>query len=197
MNINEKFNQLEAENTFEVMTKDEVVEFMSNIKNGSHTFGSMISLTIAKMNKTGNPYFNRVYKLSKWSFGCNTSFGTKGENAREKNGIKGDFKPKSTYVTADNGKENYVVCSKKNDESVKYLRVYTDAKSNIPSFKEYYCEGVRLDGAELELVKGLIKSTKKGSANLGIQGADAFGTFNVGLDSVKYLFVEGRKIKVV
>lgn len=197
MNINEKFNQIEIENLFEQMTKSEVVDFMSNLRNGSHTKGSMISLTIAKMNKTGNPYFNRVYKLSKWNFGCNTSFGTKAENLRDKKEIEGEFTPNETYVKSINGKKNYVVCTHENDPSKIYLRVYTDANSTEPTFVEYYMDGVKIPQDELELVRGLIKRSEKGSHNLGIKGDEAFGTFNVGLNSVKYLLVAGRKIKIV
>ena len=197
MNINERFNQLEVENNFEVMAKSEFLDYMSNLNNGSHTFGGMISLTLAKMNKTGNPYYGRVYKLSRWSFGCNTSFATKGENIREKKGVEGEFKAMGTYVKPDNDKDNFVVCSKKDDENVKYLRVYTNPDSNEPTFTEYYVDGVKLSGAELELVKGLIIKKSKGSINLGVQGKEAFGTFNVGVDSVKYMFINKRKIKIV
>lgn len=197
MTISEKLNQLEVETTFEVMTKGEFIDFMLNLRNGSHSFGSMVSLTLQKMNKRGNPYHNRVYKLSKWNFGCNTSYQTKGDNLREKKGIVGELVTKETYVQPLEDDSNFVVCSKKDDPTKKYLRVYTNPNSNETTFKEYYMDGVKIQEQELELVKGLITKSEKGSNNLGVVGSDSFGTFNVGLDSVKYMFIDNRKIKIV
>ena len=197
MTIQEKLNEIEREFNFEQMTKAEFVDFMSNLRNGSHTYGSMISLTLAKMNKKGNPYHNRVYKLSKWNFGCNTNYVNKAENIRDKKNIEGDFSAKGTYVQPTDGDNNFVVCYKKDEPTKVYLRVYTDANSQTPTFKEYYMDNQKVQGHELELVKGFIKNSVKGSQNLGVIGNDAFGTFNVGLDSVKYMFIDKRKIKIV
>ena len=118
MTTEQRINQIGNEIIHEVMTKQEFVSYMENLCNGSHTFGSVVSVTEPKMNKTGNPYYNRVKKMSKWNFGCNTSFTTKGENYREKNDIQGDFQAQSTYVQSTNGKENYVVCAKKDNPNI-------------------------------------------------------------------------------
>lgn len=197
MNINQKITQIETENTFEVMTKEDFISFMENINNGSHTYGSIITLAKARMNVKGNPFRDRVMKLAKWNFGCNTSFGKKGDNLREKSGIEGEFKPKSTYVETDVYDENFVVCHKKDDPNTKYLRLYTNANSNTVTFTEYYIDDVKATEFEMEQLRTFIKKSVKGSHNLGVKGAEAFGTFNVGLDSVKYIFVNGRKIKIV
>lgn len=195
MTTEQRIAEFENGRTFEVMTHSDLEEYMNNLNNGSHTKGSIVTLTIPKMNKTGNPYWGRVTKLSKWNFGCNTAFSTKGDNLRERTGIEGDFTANKSYVTAD--KKNFVVCSKDDDPNTKYLRVYTDANGDEVSFSEYYIDNVKATEFEVEQLKTFLVKSSKGSHNLGIKGDEAFGTFNVGMNSVKYIFVMGRKIKVV
>lgn len=195
MELTQKLKWLEEQKAFEVMTKDEFAEYMNNLNNGSHTKGSIVTLTVARMNKTGNPYFGRVMKLSKWNFGCNTSHTTKSENIRERNGIEGEFVSNGSYVVAD--KKNFVVCSKDDDPSKKYIRLYTDPNGDEVSFTEYYIDNVKATEFEIEQLKTFLIKSKKGSHNLGIIGDEAFGTFNVGMESVKYVFVMRRKIKVI
>jgi hypothetical protein len=197
MTTEQRINQIENEISHQVMSKDEFISYMENLRNGSHTYGSMVSNTKVKMNKTGNPFYERVTKLSKWSFGCNTSYKTKGDKLREQEEVQGDFSPNSTYVQAIDGKENYVVCCKADNPAVKYLRVYTNPNSNESTFTEYYIDGVKATEFEMEQLKTFLKKSTKGSHNLGIKGDEAFGTFNVGVDSVKFIYIDGKKIKVV
>lgn len=195
MTTEQRIAEFENGRKFEVMNHSEIEEMMNNLNNGSHTKGSIVTLTNARMNKTGNPFYGRVTKLSKWNFGCNTSFSTKGENIREKNEIEGEFQANKSYVVAD--KKNFVVCSKEDDPTTKYLRVYTDANGDEVSFSEYYIDNVKATEFEVEQIKTFLVKSTKGSHNLGVRGDEAFGTFNVGMNSVKYIFVMGRKIKIV
>jgi hypothetical protein len=197
MTTEQRVKQIENERSHQVMSKEEFVSFMENLRNGSHTYGSMVSNTMVKMNKTGNPFYGRVTKLSKWGFGCNTSYKKKGDNLREQEGIEEEFNPNSSYVQSTNDKENYVVCCKKDNPQIKYLRVYTNPNSNESTFTEYYIDGVKATDFEMEQLKTFLKKSTKGSHNLGIKGDEAFGTFNVGVDSVKFIYIDGKKIKVV
>lgn len=195
MTTEQKLNQIANEIAHEVMTKQEFISYMENLRNGSHTYGSMVSFTEPKMNKKGNPFSGRVKKLSKWGFGCNTSYTTKGEKLREGKNIEGDFKANASYVEAE--KENFVVCSKKDNPDIKYLRVYTNPNSNESTFTEYYIDGVKATEFEVEQIKGFLVKSTKGSNNLGVKGDEAFGTFNVQVDNVKYIYLDKRKIKIV
>jgi len=197
MTTEQRINQIGNEIIHELMTKQEFVSYMENLRNGSHTFGSVVSVTEPKMNKKGNPYYGRVKKMSKWSFGCNTSYSTKGENFRESNDIQGDFQAQSTYVQSTNGKDNYVVCAKKDNPNILYLRVYTNPNSNESTFTEYYIDGVKATEFEVEQIKGFLVKSTKGSNNLGAKGDNVFGTFNLLIDNVKYIYIDSRKIKVV
>lgn len=196
MTMQQRLTQLENENGFEIMSKDDFMNYMLELNLG-HTYGSIITANAPKMNVRGNPFRDRVIKLSKWNFGCFTSFKTKGTNIREKSGIEGEFNPHQSYVTADNGEENFVVCTKKDDPTKKYLRLYTNPESKTVTFSEYYVDGVKASEFELEQIRTFIKKTSKGSHNLGIIGDKAFGTFNQSLDNVKYIFINNRKIKIV
>lgn len=197
MTKEQRMEQISNEIAHEVMTKDEFISFMENVRGGSHTLGSMISDTEPQMRKRGNPFVGRVRKVSKWNFGCNTSAYTKGNNQREQKGIEGEYKPESTYVESADGRDNYVVAVKKDNPAIKYLRVYTNPNSNESTFTEYYIDGVKATEFQLEQLRTFLIKSKKGSHNLGIRGDEAFGTFNVTIENVKFIYIDNRKIKIV
>jgi hypothetical protein len=198
MTTQERLNQIAVEIAHEILSKEEFISYMESVNNGSHTFVSVVSLTEAKMNKTNNPFYGRVQKLSKWSCCINTNNKTKGDNLREKTGVsdKRDYKPASTYVKSTTDVENYVVCSKKDNPNLKYLRVYTNPDSNESTFTEYYIDGVKATTLEVEQIKSFLVKSSKGSHNLGVKGDSAYGVFNLSIDNVKYMYVCGRKIKL-
>lgn len=197
MTKEQRIEQISNEIIHELMTKDEFISFMENVRGGSHTYASMISDTEPKMNKRGNPFYGRVRKLSKWSFGCNTNPKTKGDNLRDEKGLEGEYEPQKTYIESYNGRDNYVVGVKSDNPAIKYLRVYTNPNSNESTFSEYYIDGVKATPFQMEQLKTFIKKSTKGSNNLGVKGDEAFGIFNVMVENVKFIYIDKRKIKIV
>lgn len=197
MNINNRISQITAENTVTI-TKAELVEKLLNLRNGSHTFGSVVLATEPKMNKKGNPFFGRVTKLAKWSFGVNTEYYTKVVKEMERQGldVSALTKAPSNYVRFHEDRANCPVLKLKSDESKLYLSLFPNREG--VSFVEYYVDNQIAGELETAQVKAWVGEDKPSAkqAELGIADERQIKIRTVKLDSVVAITLEGVSYKV-
>lgn len=77
------------------INKTELLELLNNVKKS--TFVHLVTETKVRMNKTGNPYFDKVKKLSS----CNYLIGNEYESRVHKNYTKDDLNP-DTFIVEKN-----------------------------------------------------------------------------------------------
>lgn len=180
------------------ITREELVEKMLVLRNGSHTFGGVVLATEPKMNKGGNPFYGRVTKLAKWSFGVNTDYYTKVVNEMTRQGLDTSTltKEPSNYVRY-NEKANCPILRLKSDTSKLYLSVFPN-KEGV-SFVEYYLDGVLATELETEQIKSWVGETKPSAkqSELGISADKEIKIRTIKLDSVVAITLEGTTYKVV
>lgn len=196
MTIQNRINEVTATST--AITKAELVEKMLTLRNGSHTFGSVVLATEPKMNKGGNPFYGRVTKLAKWSFGVNTDYYTKVINEMVRQGLDTSTltKEPSNYVRY-NDKANCPILKLKSDTSKLYLSVFPN-KEGV-SFVEYHLDGnlaTELETAQIKAWVGEDKPSAKQS-ELGITAEKEIKIRTIKLDSVVAITLEGTTYKVV
>ena len=196
MTIENKISEITATST--AITKSELVEKMLTLRNGSHTFGSVVLATEPKMNKGGNPFYGRVTKLAKWSFGVNTEYYTKVVKEMERQGLDASAltREPSNYVRY-NDKPNCSVLKLKSDLSKLYLSLFPN-KDGV-SFVEYYIDGVLATEFETAQIKSW-ENGKKPSAKqseLGISADKEIKIRTIKLDSIVAITLEGATYKVV
>lgn len=171
---------------------------MLTLRNGSHTFGGIVVANKPKMNKGGNPYYERVTKLSKWSFGVNTDYYTKVINEMNRQGLDTSTltKEPSNYVRY-NDKANCPILRLKSDTSKLYLSVYPN-KDQV-SFVEYYIDNVLATELETEQVKSWVGENKPSvkQTELGISADKEIKIRTIKLDSIVAITLEGVTYKVV
>ena len=196
MTIQNRINEITA--TATTITRNELVEKMINLRNGSHTFGSIVVGNEPKMNKGGNPFYNRVTKLAKWSFGVNTDYYTKVINEMVRQGLDTSTltKEPSNYVRY-NEKSNCPILRLKSDTSKLYLSVYPN-KEGV-SFVEYYIDNVLATELETEQVKSWVGDNKPSAkqSELGISAEREIKIRTIKLDSIVAITLEGVTYKVV
>ena len=115
------------------VTESELVSLMMTV-NGS-TFINLVTETDVRMNKTGNPYFGRVKKMSSRNYLIGNDYEKRVVTNGEKEGVDG------FEVGELKGKHHVSKCvlQSDKDESVFYLMV--ELFDEIPPIVEYSCEG--------------------------------------------------------
>lgn len=169
-----------------------VSEFTKNVSRGTFGIG-LITLTVPKMRKTNNPYFNRVHKAT---YMQNVALGYDYENVvnnrLEKNGVDGDFKAEKPK-----GKswfEYPYILEADKDNSVKYLRC--TMRKNTKSKSVFILDGkIVTDEKVLTEIKAFIpapSASKKQEEN-GLNDDEQVIVRDYKLDGVISLF-QGEKV---
>ena len=196
MIMTNRINEVTANAT--TITRQELVSKMLNLRNGSHTFGSIVLATEPKMNKGGNPFYGRVTKLAKWSFGVNTEYYTKVIKEMERQGLDTSAltREPSNYIRY-NEKANCPILKLKSDESKLYLSVFPN-KEGV-SFVEYYIDGVLATELETAQIKAWENGNKPSAkqSELGISAEREIKIRTIKLDSIVAITLEGVTYKVV
>lgn len=196
MTLTERMNQIEAEFIFEQMNKSDFVDYLIGLRNGCYTFGSTIVLSVPKMKKRGNPFVNdEVLKLAKWSFGTNSSYSTRVNNAREREGIEGEFVAQESWFEPENGDTKCAVGHHKTNVEQKYVSLYPN--NNGVSFVEYYINGRKANDFEVEQIKAVMYESGGASKSQGLSEESAIQIRRAKLESVKYFIADNRKLKIV
>lgn len=196
MTIQNRISQETATST--TISRNELVEKMLTLRNGSHTFGSVVLATEPKMNKGGNPFYNRVTKLAKWSFGINTEYLTKLVNEMNRQGLDTSAltETPSNYIRY-NDKKNCSVLRLKSNTTKLYLNLFPN-KEGV-SFVEYYIDNVLATELETEQVKSWVGDNKPSAkqSELGISADKEIKIRTIKLDSIVAITLEGVTYKVV
>jgi hypothetical protein len=120
------------------ITKKELIELLNGIEKS--TFVNLTTETKVRMNKTNNPYFDKVIKRSKGNFLMGNDYGTRVITNEKKEGFEGNFE-----VEEMKGKKHVskVVCVDTKTESVFYLMVerFDEIKPKV----EYIFEGNEIE----------------------------------------------------
>jgi hypothetical protein len=120
------------------ITKNELIELLNGIEKS--TFVNLTTETKVRMNKTNNPYFDKVIKRSKGNFLMGNDYGTRVITNEKKEGFEGNFE-----VEEMKGKKHVskVVCVDTKTESIFYLMVerFDEIKPKV----EYIFEGNEIE----------------------------------------------------
>lgn len=118
--------------------KSEIFEILAGIK--GHRMVHITTLTDVRMNKTGNPFYGRVQKMTSVGVSFNRSYENSVNNKIEKNGGERTFKSEPLpYGEWIKGLENKMYEHK----GVVYVRFYT--KPNEVAKVTYYLDGVAIE----------------------------------------------------
>jgi hypothetical protein len=120
------------------ITRNELIGLLNGIEKS--TFVNLTTETKVRMNKTNNPYFDKVIKRSKGNFLMGNDYGTRVITNEKKEGFEGNFE-----VEEMKGKKHIskVVCIDTKTESVYYLMVerFDEIKPKV----EYIFEGNEIE----------------------------------------------------
>ena len=119
------------------ITQQELLTLLMNVERP--TFTNVVSETIPKMNKTGNPYFGKVVKKSKGNFFIGGSYEDMVNERMKKEGMEPTFESKECSVG-----EHISKCVQYNENTKKhYLQYFTFPTSKPKSTFEF--EGNEID----------------------------------------------------
>lgn len=117
------------------VTQEELLTVLlnSDIKGNKFTF--IVSETTPKMNKTGNPYYGKVVKKSRTPFMTGGQYKDRVNRQRVREGLPPDFEPQKM---SGRSRVNDLVCELDSNPQQKYMVVYVNDKSVVPSKSKYF-----------------------------------------------------------
>lgn len=124
--------------TVQRISKSDLLHLLMGVNKS--TFVNITMKTSVRMNKTGNPYFNRVEKISSTNFLMGNDYETRVQSNEEKEGLNPDFssqKPSGIHHVSK------CVLQSDKDESVFYVMV--ERFDEIVPQTEYICDGNSID----------------------------------------------------
>lgn len=161
------------------INKVELLQLLMNIE--SSTFVNLVTETKVRMNKTNNPYFDKVIKRNKCTYLVGNDYETRVHVNEEKEGLEGDFKSEEMK-----GKKHIskCVCVDTKTESVHYLMVerFDEVK---PQKTEYICEGSPIEKQLFESYMTKVYESKKQEQDRKVM------VITPKLDSIKEITLNG------
>lgn len=139
------------------ITKQELINLLNGVE--SSTFVHLVTETKVRMNKTGNPYFDKVIKKSSCNYLMGNDYGTRVITNGEKEGIPQE---ENTFEVEEmKGKRHIskVVCIDTKTESVHYLMV--ERFDEIQPKVEYTFEGNQIEKQLFESYMVKVSESKK------------------------------------
>lgn len=162
------------------ITKTELITLLNEVK--SSTFVNLVTETKVRMNKTNNPYYDKVVKNSK----CNFLMGNNYEDRTDTNYIKEGLTP-NFQVEEMTGRRHIskVVCVDTKTESKHYLCVerFDEIKPSV----EYTYEGNPIDKQLFESYMVKVSESKKQECERKVKW------LTYGIDSIKEITFGGTK----
>jgi hypothetical protein len=129
----------------------ELVEVLKQVEKS--TFINVTMVTVPTMNKTGNPFFGIVQKVTNCNYLIGNDYETRVNNNEQKEGLEGDFQSMKP-----SGKHHVSKCVLVDDktESVYYLMVerFDEVKPKV----EYLKNGEPMTDNDRNLLSGWLKS---------------------------------------
>lgn len=150
----------------------------------------VVTKTTPKMNKTNNPYFDRVEKISTYSnamLGC--SYSNVVNNRLQNEGKEANF-----TAEAPKGREKYNAFFDRSlkDPNTYYLKIaFYKQQTKVTS--NYLVDGRLATAEELEQIKTFMPSRSSSAAHQGLEEADEVKMVAVNFNNV-YGVVQGEKV---
>lgn len=169
------------------ISKTELIGLLNGIEKS--TFVHLLTETKVRMNKTGNPYFDRIIKKSSCNYLMGNDYGKRVIVNGEKEGIPSE---ENTFEVEEmKGKKHVskVVCIDTKTESVYYLMV--ERFDEISPKVEYVCEGNPIEKQLFESYMVKVSESKKQPQERKVKVL----TFKI--DSIKEISFGKEKYQVV
>jgi len=161
------------------INKVELLQLLVGIEKS--TFINLVTETKVRMNKTNNPYFDKVIKRNKCTYLVGNDYEKRVNNNEVKEGLEGDFKSEEMK-----GKKHIskCVCVDTKTESVHYLMVERFDEVT-PQKTEYIFEGNGIDKQLFESYMTKVYESKKQEQDRKVM------VITPKLDSIKEMSLEG------
>lgn len=173
-------------------TMNQVNEVSANLKKGQFGY-TVVTKTTPKMNKTGNPYVNRVEKVSVYTnamLGC--SYANVVNNRLENEGKERDF-----VAQAPKGRKSYnsFFDQSEKDENVFYLKIaFYQKQTHVTS--NYLVDGELATPEQVEEIKKFLPKNYSSAASQGLEEEDEVKMIAVKFENVVAI-VQGEKLHYI
>jgi hypothetical protein len=124
----------------ENITRQELITLLSEID--KPTFTNVVMETMVRMNKTNNPYYNKVVKRSKCNYSLGIDYGKRVNNNYTKEGIENTFESEKPSGKHHIGNSKCLLIDDKT-ESVHYVML--ERFDEIKPTNEFIFEGNEID----------------------------------------------------
>ncbi len=166
------------------ITKTELINLLNGVEKS--TFVHLVTETKVRMNKTGNPYFDKVTKKSSCNFLMGNEYGKRVRTNGENEGIEEEFE-----VEEMKGKRHVskVVCIDTKTESKYYLCVerFDEIKPKV----EYIYEGNTIEKMLFESYLVKVSESKKQPQEKKVKW------LTYGIDSIKQISFNKEQYEIV
>jgi hypothetical protein len=166
------------------ITKNELLNLLNGVQ--SSTFVHLVTETKVRMNKTGNPYFDKVVKKSSCNFLMGNDYENRVITNEEKEGLEGTFE-----VEEMKGKRHIskVVCVDTKTETKHYLCVerFDEIKPKV----EYSFEGTTIQKMMFENYLVKVSESSKQQQQRKVKW------LTYGIDSIKQISFNKEQYEVV
>jgi hypothetical protein len=166
------------------ITKNELLNLLNGVEKS--TFVHLVTETKVRMNKTGNPYFDKVVKKSSCNFLMGNDYEDRVITNEEKEGLEGTFE-----VEEMKGKRHIskVVCVDTKTETKHYLCVerFDEIKPNV----EYSFEGNTIEKVMFENYLVKVSESQKQQQQRKVKW------LTYGIDSIKQISFNKEQYEVV
>jgi len=166
------------------ITKNELLNLLNGVQ--SSTFVHLVTETKVRMNKTGNPYFDKVVKKSSCNFLMGNDYEDRVITNEEKEGLEGTFE-----VEEMKGKRHIskVVCVDTKTETKHYLCVerFDEIKPKV----EYSFEGTTIQKMMFENYLVKVSESSKQQQQRKVKW------LTYGIDSIKQISFNKEQYEVV
>lgn len=150
------------------------------------TFVNMVTRTVVKMNKTGNPFYNLVYKVRTGNYLVGNEYENRVNNNLEKEGKDSDF------VASKNNVGDHVTKSLLyNSNTEKYYLQY-ERFDNSPIDTLYTFKGLPIDKAQFErFISGSTSYENQGlTKTVKVQSVTTSNILSITVDGTRYNVVD-------
>lgn len=176
------------------MTQAEVVE-MFKTKSGTD-IGCITQKTVVKMNKTDNPFFNRVSKVSTLGVMVGASYESGINRRLEAVGLTPDFvsEGRSNGLTSVEGTSGKILCNRDGELLLNYM-----VNDRVTPQVSYLLDGQKVEGMTFEAIKPWLPIVKESSkqAEAGLDTMEQVKVRTVKLKNILTMQIKGETIVIV
>ena len=164
------------------ITKNEMLEILSQVEKS--TFINLVTETKVRMNKKGNPYFDKVIKRSKSNFLIGNDYETRVRTNEGKEGLTPDFQSEENKV--GNHISKCVLFNEKTQSHYLMVERFDEIKPQV----EYICEGNPIEKTLFKDYMTKVYESQKQEQERKVM------VISYKLDSIKEFSLNGNKYEV-